>query len=258
MSAHAQVVVCPQRSMAEQALLCAQRHLCPNGGCKNCETCHLLKIGNHPDYLVVERRSEGGKKEASIKVDQIRWLCAELSVKPHLGEKRFVAILEADKMVPAAQNALLKALEEPWTGCAFALFTENRERLLPTILSRCGRQSTAEKATSLSPEFRKAVEESLSLGFSKEYSKMESILAQRPEDAAAVLNAMIEVLGQMICVEDATEQERAQAYRAAQWIRALSACLALAEANVGKRQIYGSIAARIQEEKNEDGSGRQI
>ena len=48
-----------------------------------------------------------------------------------------VIIDEADALVPAAQNALLKTLEEPPPSSVFILVTARPDMLLPTVLSRC-------------------------------------------------------------------------------------------------------------------------
>ena len=50
---------------------------------------------------------------------------------------RFVIILDADLMNDQAQNALLKSLEEPPEGIIFIITTANKDKLLPTIQSRC-------------------------------------------------------------------------------------------------------------------------
>ena len=44
---------------------------------------------------------------------------------------------EADALVPAAQNALLKTLEEPPSASVFILVTSRPDALLPTVRSRC-------------------------------------------------------------------------------------------------------------------------
>ena len=48
-------------------------------------------------------------------------------------------INEADTLVPAAQNALLKTLEEPPSASVFMLLTSKPDALLATVRSRCPR-----------------------------------------------------------------------------------------------------------------------
>ncbi len=50
--------------------------------------------------------------------------------------KRVFIIEQADKMQEGVRNALLKILEEPPEHCMFILTTENRNAVMPTILSR--------------------------------------------------------------------------------------------------------------------------
>ena len=51
------------------------------------------------------------------------------------GKKVFI-IEKADKMPEGVRNALLKTLEEPPAQCVFILIAENRNAIMPTILSR--------------------------------------------------------------------------------------------------------------------------
>lgn len=73
--------------------------------------------------------------EGSIKIETIRALLASLSITTD--KPRLVLVQPADALTPAAQNALLKALEEPPVDTTFALVTNNLSSLLPTIRSRC-------------------------------------------------------------------------------------------------------------------------
>ena len=59
--------------------------------------------------------------------------------RPFEGKRRVVLIREADTLEPAAQNALLKSLEEPPPGTMFILTTAVPGVLLPTVRSRCMR-----------------------------------------------------------------------------------------------------------------------
>lgn len=73
---------------------------------------------------------------ASIKIEQVRDLKAELALSLHAKEGRDVVFLQADKIFPVAQQALLKILEEPPKRVKFWLVTEQPTALLDTILSR--------------------------------------------------------------------------------------------------------------------------
>jgi DNA polymerase-3 subunit delta' len=90
--------------------------------------------GSHLNLTVLE--SEGGY----IKIDRVRELQRALSLKIGAGYK--VAVVDdADQMMPASQNALLKTLEEPPLGSVIILVTSRPALLLPTIISRVRRIS---------------------------------------------------------------------------------------------------------------------
>ncbi len=99
--------------------------------CGSCPSCRKTAAGGHPDvHLVV---SEGEE----IKIDQIRQLQADLSLRPFEGTKKILIIDGADAMNTASANAFLKTLEEPPGDALIILITAMPQRLLPTIRSRC-------------------------------------------------------------------------------------------------------------------------
>jgi DNA polymerase-3 subunit delta' len=102
--------------------------------CGTCQACTRIARGVHPDVLVVEPGENG-----SIKVDQVRDIVDRSNYRPFDGKRRVVIIDDADALVPAAQNALLKTLEEPPSSSIFMLVTSRPDLLLLTVLSRCPR-----------------------------------------------------------------------------------------------------------------------
>ena len=56
--------------------------------------------------------------------------------EPRFAPKRVVALLEAQSLTPESANTLLKVLEEPSAHTLFIFTTAQRERLLPTLISR--------------------------------------------------------------------------------------------------------------------------
>jgi DNA polymerase-3 subunit delta' len=104
----------------------------PRVGCGTCATCARILRGRHPDVHQV--MPEG----PLIPVDVIReQVVPEAARSPFEASFKVFLILEADRMNPAAQNALLKTLEEPQPDTVFVLVSENEEELLETLRSRC-------------------------------------------------------------------------------------------------------------------------
>lgn len=106
----------------------------PLDACGTCASCRRIVRGVHPDVLLVEPGDMG-----SIKIEQIRDVVDRAGYRPFEGRRRAVIIDEADAMVDAAQNALLKTLEEPPPASIFVLVSAMPDALLPTVLSRCPR-----------------------------------------------------------------------------------------------------------------------
>ena len=101
--------------------------------CEQCDACHLLHVGTHPDFQAIRQDTSGGV----IKIDKIRALQDDVYHTPQCGDIKVILIEPADKMNVAAANALLKILEEPPEFVYFILVVEQQGTLPPTILSRC-------------------------------------------------------------------------------------------------------------------------
>jgi DNA polymerase III subunit delta' len=106
----------------------------PLDACGTCAACTRIARGVHPEVLVLEPGDSG-----SIKIEQVREVVDRASYRPFEGRRRVVIFDEADTLVPAAQNALLKTLEEPPSQSVFILVTARPDVLLPTVRSRCPR-----------------------------------------------------------------------------------------------------------------------
>ena len=101
--------------------------------CGVCRSCVQTKGNNQPDIITVKH-----EKPATISVDDIReQLNGDIMIKPYSSPYKIYIIPEADLMTDQAQNALLKTLEEPPEYAIIFLLTENADRLLATIRSRC-------------------------------------------------------------------------------------------------------------------------
>ncbi len=100
--------------------------------CGSCASCQRIARGVHADVIIVEPGDNG-----SIKIDQVRDVVDRAAYRPFEGRRRVVIIDDADALVPAAQNALLKTLEEPPSSSVFLLVTSRPDVLLATVRSRC-------------------------------------------------------------------------------------------------------------------------
>jgi DNA polymerase-3 subunit delta' len=102
--------------------------------CGTCRSCTRIARGVHADILLVEPGETG-----AIKVDQVRDAIDKTGYRPFEGRRRVVIFDDADAVLPEAQNALLKTLEEPPAASTFVLVTSRPDLLLPTVQSRCQR-----------------------------------------------------------------------------------------------------------------------
>lgn len=70
-------------------------------------------------------------------VEAIREMIKEVGMPPFEAPCKVFIIEDADRMLPASSNALLKVLEEPPSDTYIILTSSDSSRILPTILSRC-------------------------------------------------------------------------------------------------------------------------
>ena len=98
--------------------------------CGTCPSCRKLREGNHPDFITVE-----DPEHKNVAVKLIREYRADVFVMPNESERK--VYLFPQEMGIEGQNALLKVLEEPPAYALFLILTDNAEKLLPTVRSRC-------------------------------------------------------------------------------------------------------------------------
>jgi len=122
--------------------------------CGVCSACTRIARRIHPDVLIVEPGDSG-----SIKIEQVRDVVERTAYRPFEGRRRVVIIADAETMVPAAQNALLKTLEEPPPSSVFILITSLPDQLLPTVRSRLIRLSFADAGRAETDEDSREVAE---------------------------------------------------------------------------------------------------
>ncbi len=71
------------------------------------------------------------------KIDDIRDLLEKVKIPPQIGKYKVYIIDEVHMLTKEAENAFLKTLEEPPPHIVFILATTEKNKILPTILSRC-------------------------------------------------------------------------------------------------------------------------
>lgn len=112
------------------ALFCTSE----NKPCGHCEACRRVFDGNEPDLITLF--ADDGKQ---IGVDRVREVIQKISQHAFGEGSRIVLIEPVEKMTVAAQNCLLKSLEEPIANVVFLLMTHEMTATLGTIASRCVR-----------------------------------------------------------------------------------------------------------------------
>lgn len=117
-----------------QSLLC-QTPAKDGTPCNSCRSCHLFRVGNHPDIKYVIPDPE--KKTGIISIDTIREVNATDELTTRFNGYKIIVITPADHLNRSAANSLLKTLEEPNPSTLLLLVTSKPARLLPTIKSRC-------------------------------------------------------------------------------------------------------------------------
>lgn len=101
--------------------------------CNACRFCKQADSGNQPDIIWVTH-----EKPNVIGVDEVRdQVNQDITVKPYASRYKIYIIPDAQLLNPQAQNALLKTIEEPPEYAIIFLLTDNVDKLLPTIISRC-------------------------------------------------------------------------------------------------------------------------
>ena len=98
--------------------------------CTTCPVCKKVLNGNHADVKFI---NEDGKK---IKVEDVAALIEDTETKPFESDNKLYFVNSADKMNPAAQNKLLKTLEEPQKAVSIFLGVGSESTILDTVKSR--------------------------------------------------------------------------------------------------------------------------
>jgi DNA polymerase III gamma/tau subunit len=97
--------------------------------------CSLEKLhsNNHVDFHHITPDSKGGLHS----IESMRSAIVQTHHASFCGKALLFLIEAADRMQPAAANALLKTLEEPPPKCTWILVSQRAQDILETIVSRC-------------------------------------------------------------------------------------------------------------------------
>jgi DNA polymerase-3 subunit gamma/tau len=100
--------------------------------CNKCQSCLAFIEGRAMDFIEQDAASHNS-------VDDIRQLRENVILTPMSGERKVYLLDEVHMLTGAAQNALLKTLEEPPPHIIFVLATTESHKVSGTIVSRCQR-----------------------------------------------------------------------------------------------------------------------
>lgn len=103
-----------------------------NKPCLSCAHCRKVIASTHPDLITID-----DPEKKHVPIELIRDARADIYIQPNEASRKIYLFPRAQDMLPPAQNALLKILEEPPAYGVFILLTDNAEKLLPTVRSRC-------------------------------------------------------------------------------------------------------------------------
>ena len=98
--------------------------------CNECASCKAFNDGRSMNIFELDAASNN-------KVENIKSLMDQTQIPPQTGRYKVFIIDEVHMLSTAAFNAFLKTLEEPPQYVIFILATTEKNKILPTILSRC-------------------------------------------------------------------------------------------------------------------------
>lgn len=108
--------------------LMARAAVCPDGGCGVCQACSLIAEGGNPDVKTYEGNMPVSRVEELIE-DSGRYAVS--------GNRKIYVIDNLEDMSSAAQNKLLKTVEEPSEGVTFIFGITKPAAVAETLKSRC-------------------------------------------------------------------------------------------------------------------------
>lgn len=131
---HAYLIVCPDADYLKEYLkVFAKLIACEDDGCSRCRVCRLIAEEKYADCTFYPRE---GTKILTPDVDD---LLSQTYVKPIENKTRLFVLSNVENMNGAAQNKILKTLEEPPANVCILMGATVDYTLLPTVKSRVKR-----------------------------------------------------------------------------------------------------------------------
>jgi len=199
-----QIVVGEADAVRAYAIHMAKGLNCLADGEKNCDclSCRTFDSGNNPDIIFVK-----GTKTSGIGVDDVReQVILPMATKPFKYKHKIFIVDKAETLTHAAQNALLKTIEEPAPYGVFLFLAPHAHNFLPTVLSRCSLRKlnapTAAKApdaelAALAKEVSETVHQMDMLQIFALYKRFEPYKESK-ETLQALLNVLYDFYGKKI------------------------------------------------------------
>ncbi|MCA1839482.1 MAG: DNA polymerase III subunit gamma/tau [Actinobacteria bacterium] len=172
---------------------------CEKGGrepCNECPSCLAITEGNSLDVVEIDAASHGSVEDA-------RDIKQRVTTAPVAAKWKVFIIDECHMLSPAANNALLKVLEEPPAHVVFVFATTESHKVLQTLLDRCQRYEF--RAIAVADVAERLAYVCEAEGFAIDEDALNLIAARAGgslRDALSLLDQLTAYAGSKVTVED--------------------------------------------------------
>ena len=97
--------------------------------CGVCKSCVMAEAGTHPDIIRIVPEED----KSSISINVMRRMVVDIYIRPYSSDKKVYIINNFEKAMVPAQNAVLKALEEPPEYVVFLLTVSSEKDVLESV-----------------------------------------------------------------------------------------------------------------------------